>query len=230
MISTKGIVPMKVLTVVAVLSLTLLAVPALAQQKPPATPPPAAQKPVTPPPAAQPQPPAPFPEGAKIAYVSLQQVAGDSRDGKAARTQMEALQAKKVKELDDKRKQIEAMQTLLQSPTLAEDKRLGLSKDVDRGNTELQRMQQDAQAEVTELETELMNQFQRKLAPLAQQLAKEKGLQMILIANPQTMYWAEPGLDLSVELTRRLDAMAPGTTAKPPVPDSRVPPPPASPK
>jgi outer membrane protein len=213
---------MKAFTVVAALSFALLTVPVFAQQtqqkppqKPPATTPAApTQKPAAPAPAPQ-TPPKPFPEGAKIAYFNPQYVVANSKDGKAGSTQLKALQDKKVKELQDKQKQLETDQNLMSSPTLADDKRAGLQKEVDRLQVEIQRMQQDAQAELNELNNELQGQFQRRLAPIVQQIAAEKGLHVVLLADPQTIYWADEGLDLSAEIARRMDA---ASTTKPPEP------------
>jgi Skp family chaperone for outer membrane proteins len=218
---------MKAFTVIAALSLALITVPALAQQKPPATLPtqPAPQKPTVPP-ATPPQPPKPFPEGAKIAFCSLQVISQNSKVGQVAAAQLKALNDKKVKELDDKRKQIEASTTLIQSPSLAEDKRAALQRDIDRGNTDLQRMQQDAQAEWQELNNELQKTFMGKVNPIIEQIAAEKGLQVLFLREESGLLWGDPALDLSAEITKRLDAT--NTAPKAPVPDSPAPPPPAT--
>jgi outer membrane protein len=221
-LSTKGTVPMKAFTVVAALSFALLTVPALAQQKPPQKPPatpPAApvQKPAAPAPApAQALPPRPFPEGAKIAYFNPQAVVNDSKEGKAGTAQLKALQEQKVKEIQDKQKQVETDNTLINSPAMADDKRAALQKEIDRLGVDIQRMQQDAQQELQEKQTELQNLFQRRLYPIVEQIATEKNLQMILIADPQTIYWVDRGLDLSAEITRRMDATS---TTKTPLPE-----------
>jgi Skp family chaperone for outer membrane proteins len=219
---------MKAFTVVAALSFALMTVPALAQQKPPVKPPatppmqqPAPQKPTMPPATPQ-QPPKPFPEGAKIAYCSLQEISQNSKVGQAAAAQLKALNDRKVKELDDKRKQIEANTTLIQSPSLAEDKRAALQREIDRGNTDMQRMQQDAQAEWQELNNELQKTFMGKVNPIVQQIAVEKGLQVLFLREESGLLWGDPALDLSAEITRRLDA------TKAPIPDSPVAPPPAT--
>jgi Skp family chaperone for outer membrane proteins len=225
---------MKAFTVVSALSFALLTVPAIAQQKPPVQKPPATspaqpalQKPAPPkpiaPPAAQSQPARPFPEGAKIAFFSLNDVAQGSKAGQAAAAQIKALQEKKVKEIDDKQKQIATNQTLLQSPTLAEDRRAALSKEIDRANLDLQRLQQDAQQEMTDLQNELQRSFAVRVNPIVQQLATEKGLQLLFSREESGLYWSDSGLDLSAEITRRLDAAAP----KPPAPDVPAPQPPA---
>lgn len=201
---------MKAFTVVAALSFALLTVPAFAQQKPPVKPPatpPAqpAQKPAAPAPAPA-AAPKPFPEGAKIAYFSPQAIVNDSKDGKAGSAQLKTLQEQKVKEIQDKQKQLETDQNLISSPTLADDKRGALQKEIDRLQVEIQRMQQDAQQELQEKQNELQQQFNRRLGPIVQQVATEKGLHLILIADPQVIYWADTGLDLSAEITRRMDA------------------------
>lgn len=223
---------MKVLTVVAALSFALITVPALAQQKPPVKPPatpptqaPATQKPATPP-ATPAQPPRPFPEGAKIAFCSLQLISQNSKVGQAAAAQLKSLNDKKVKEIDDKNKQIEASKVLIQSPSLADDKRAALQRDIDRGTTDLQRMQQDAQAEWQELNNELQKTFMEKVNPIIQQLAAEKGLQVLFLREESGVLWGDPALDLSAEITKRLDAG--GTPPKAPAPDAPAPLPPAA--
>ncbi len=213
---------MKAFTVVAALTFALLTVPAFAQtkptQKPPATPTvPAAptQKPAAPAPAAQ-TPPRPFPEGAEIAYFNPQKVVNDSKEGKAGSAELKALQEKKVKDIQDKQKQLETDQNLVNSPTVADDKRAGLQKEIDRLNVEIQRMQQDAQGELQDKQNELQQQFQRRMFPIVQQIATEKGLHLVLLADPQTIYWADTGLDISDEVTRRMDA---SSTTKSPSPE-----------
>jgi Skp family chaperone for outer membrane proteins len=88
-------------------------------------------------------------------------------------------------------------------------------------------MQQDAQAEWQELNNELQKTFMGKVNPIVQQIAAEKGLQVLFLREESGLLWGDPALDLSAEITRRLDA---ANTAPPkaPVPDSPVPPPPAT--
>ena len=219
---------MRRFTVAVVFSVALGAVPtmALAQTKPPTTPPPATQKPPTPPPAAQPpaaprQPPAaaapqprPFPEGAKIAFINIPRIAAESVEGKASTGRVNALREKKVAELSAKNKQVEtAQQKLASGGLLSDEARAATQKEIDKLNVEIQRMQQDAEAEMTDLQQQLQLDFQRKLSPVIQQIAVEKGLHMLL-STDAGLVWAEPGLDLTLEIIKRFDAATAG--AKPP--------------
>lgn len=220
---------MRRFTVAVVLSLALGAIPtiALAQAKPPTTPPPATQKPPTPPPAAQPPaaaaPPAaqpapqskPFPEGAKIAFINIPRIAAESIEGKTSTSRVNTLRERKLAELTAKNKQVEtAQQKLSSGGLLSDDARAATQKEIDKLNVEIQRMQQDAEAEMQDLQQQLQLDFQRKLSPVIQQIAVEKGLHM-LISTDAGLVWAEPGLDLTSEIIKRFDAAAAG--AKPPV-------------
>ena len=232
---------MRRFTVAVVLSLALGSVPtfALAQAKPtpppaPATqkptppPAPATQKPTTPPapatqkpatlvPQAPSQPPRPFPEGAKIGYMNIPRIAAESAEGKASTTRVNALREKKLAELNGKNKQLEtAQQKLSSGGLLSEEARATTTKEVERLTVEIQRLQQDAEAEMTELQQQLQLEFQRKLSPVIQQVAVEKGLLILLSQTDAGMVWADPGLDLTSDIIKRFDAAAAG--AKPPTP------------
>ena len=219
---------MRRFTVAVVLSLALGAVPtfALAQVKPttpppaatqkppttpPATPPAATQKPATPP-AAPPAPPRPYPEGAKIAFVNIPRIATESAEGKASTARVKALQEKKLAELTVKNKQVETAQAKLNSGgLLSEEARAATQKEIDKLQVEIQRLQQDADAELQDLQQQLQLDFQRKLTPVIQQIAAEKGLHMIL--PDSGLVWADLGLDLTVEIIKRFDAATAGVKA-----------------
>ena len=170
----------------------------------PATP--AGQTPAQP--AAQPTPPRPFPEGAKIAYVQLPLVAQNSTEGRAASTKIEELQKKKQAELQDKNKQLQtAQQKLASSGTVLNDAARGqLEKEINRMQRDITSAQQDAQAEVQELTQDLQEQFRQKLIPIIEAIGKERGLLVIFSAGDAGMIWADPGLDLTQEVIKRLDA------------------------
>ena len=206
---------MKGLLFVASLAVGLSAAPAFAQAKPAQAAPkpaPATQQPAAPaaqPPAAPaPQPPAPFPQGARIAFFNIQRVANESSEGKASTAKVQALMQKKQNEIAEKGKALQANQQKLQtsSGVMSESARTQLEKEIERQQVEAQRLQQDAQAEVNELQQELQGEFQKRLFPIVQQVAQEKGLQMLLSQVDAGIVWADPGLDLTDEIVKKLDA------------------------
>ncbi len=205
---------MKGLAMAGTLVLVLSAAPVFAQAAGQATPPAQTtqQKPAQPTPAPPPivQPPAPFPAGAKIGVVNLQAIASNSVEGKAASGRVQALIQKKQTEGAERSKALQAnQQKLSQGGSLMnEAARAALEKEIEKQNVDGQRFQQDAQAEINELQQELQGEFQKKLFPILQALAQEKGLHMLLSVQDAGVIWAEPGIDLTAEAIKKLDGAA----------------------
>ena len=202
--------------------LALSAAPVFAQTQTPAQPKPAqptpapTQAPQTPPPPAQ--PPAPFPQGAKVAFFNPQVVFQSSADGRAAVTRVNALIQKKQTENADKAKLLQGNQQKLQTSgsVMNEGARVQLEKEIEKQTKDAERFQQDAQAEINELQQEVQNDFVKKLSPIIEQIATEKGLHIVFNAVESGIAWASPGLDLTSEVVKKLDAVAkPAATPKP---------------
>jgi outer membrane protein len=178
--------------------------PAPTGQAAPAAPAPApAQAAPVPPPQ-----PVPFPAGAKVGFVNLQAIAQLSADGKAAAAKVNALAQKKQTEAADKAKLLQTNQQKLETSggVMSETARAQLQKDIERQTVEGQRFEQDAQGELNELQQQLQQEFQGKLMPVLEALSKEKGLQVLFSAGDSGVIWAEPGIDLTLEAVKRLDA------------------------
>jgi outer membrane protein len=152
--------------------------------------------------------------------VNLQQIAGLSAEGRASSARVQALVLKKQNEAAAKTKQLQDNQTKLQQSgsLLSEAARAQLEKDIERQNVEGQRFQQDAQAEINELQQQLQSEFQRKLGPVLESLAKDKGLHALFSAADAGLIWADPGLDLTAEAIKKLDAATVGASTAPAAP------------
>jgi Skp family chaperone for outer membrane proteins len=182
-----------------------------AKPAPPAVPPKPAPPAVAPAQPAPPlPPPAPFPQGAKVAYVNLQAVAQLSVEGKAANAKVQELTKKKQAEIAEKTKALQASQQKLQTggSVMNDQARAALEKEIDRQTRELERLQQDAQADLNELQQELQAEFQKKMFPVLQQLSIEKGLHLLLNVPSETVIWGADGLDLTLEAVKKMDAGA----------------------
>jgi outer membrane protein len=211
-------IPMRVLksSMFAAVVIAALAAPSFAQTTPPAgapkpQTPPAAQPPATTPPAAPkpaPAPPVPFPQDSKIAFVDLNGVAQGSVAGKDASKKLNDFQSKKVAELSDKNKQLTALTTKRDSGAgvLNDPARAQLDKDIDKLQRDIQFAQTNAQAEFQDLQNELQGDFQKKLVPVIEELAKEKGLYAVFTVADSGAAFVHAGLDLTSELIKRLDA------------------------
>jgi len=211
----RSVVMLRSALLVVLLAVVLSAGPAFAQA--------AAQQPAAQPQtqaAPAPQPPAAFPQGAKIGLVNLQQIAALSVDGKASTAKVQALITKKQTEAGAKAKQLQENQNKLQqSGALMNDAaRAALEKEIERQQVEQQRFEQDAQAEVTELQTQLQGTFQERLFPILNQMVVEKGLHVLFSAADAGIIAADPGIDLTLEAIKRFDAATASPAAKPAAP------------
>jgi outer membrane protein len=188
--------------------------PAQTPQTPPkpAQPAPVAGQPGQPPaPTAAPaQPPAPFPQGAKVAYINPPLIFQQSTEGKAAVGRVQAVVQKKQTEGAAKAKQLQDNQAKLQSSgsVMNEAARTQLEKEIERQQREGERFQQDAQAEINEIQQEVNNEFMKKVQPIIDQIAVEKGLHFVFNAPEAGLAWAAPGLDISGDVIKKLDSMA----------------------
>jgi Skp family chaperone for outer membrane proteins len=202
----------------AAVLMAALAAPSFAQTAPPAgapkpqTPPaapPAAQAPAAPkatPPA--PVAPVPFPQDSKVAFIDVNGVAQGSAAGKDASKKLNDFQTKKVAELSDKNKQLTTLTTKRDSGAgvLNDPARAQLDKDIDKLQRDIQFAQTNAQAEFQDLQNELQGEFQKRLGPVIEELAKEKGLYAVFSITDSGAAYVHAGLDLTAEVIKRLDA------------------------
>jgi outer membrane protein len=186
---------MKRLTVAAMFSVLVLGAPAFAQV------------------AAPPSPPL------RMAFVDLQRIAAESTEGKAASAKVQALTQKKSAELSDKTKALQANEQKIQQggAVLSADARAQAQKEIDRLTVEIDRFQQDANAEVQELQQQLQGDFQEKLRPVLDGVVKELGVGLLFSAGDAGAIFIDPSLDITGEVIKRFDAAKPAT-AKPAAP------------
>jgi outer membrane protein len=205
-----------------------------AQGQKPALPPPATQKPAAPAPgpataqsAPAPLPPRPpFQAGLKYAYINVQEIAATSNEGKGFNAKVQALQEQKVKEIQDRNKALVAAQEKLEkgASVMNETARVQLQADIERQQRDIQRLTEDAQQEITALTQQLQGEFERRLTPVVDRVAKEKGVHFIFSAQESGLVWADPTMDLTQDVIKAFDAQV---TAKPaasaPAPSPSVP-------
>ena len=130
----------------------------------------------------------------------------DSVSGKLATRILEELRNKKVSEIAIQNKALQALTSKRDSGVLSGTALTQASKDIDKLQREIQFTQQGAQAEVQQLQTELMTDFEKRVTPLVAEIAKEKGLHAVFAAETGMALYVHPGLDISSDVIKRLDA------------------------
>jgi Skp family chaperone for outer membrane proteins len=203
------------LTLALTMSALLLAGAAMAQTAPPAQAqnPPQTQAPPPAAPAATQKPAPAFPPNAMFAFVSLQYVVSESRYGKAGSEELKKFSETKTAQLAALEKEIESSKTKLSSQRslMSVEAQKNLETQIVNMQRKLQFEQESAQAEVQRLNADLLDRFQAKVLPIIEAIRKERNLLVVFAQQDDPGGLAviafDPGLDLSAEVVKRLDAV-----------------------
>jgi Skp family chaperone for outer membrane proteins len=174
------------------------------------------QTPPLPMPTAQPaavQPASPLPTGAKIAFVNLQVVFSESELGKAGQARWKMFNDKLFAGLSARDKEIQGLTDKIKTQqSVAGDAVLAAwNQDLSRLQREAQFARQEAQIQSDQLQQEVLSEFSKKVQPVIDALRVEKGLHAIVgvqgDGSGMTLLSSDPGMDLSAELIKRLNAL-----------------------
>jgi outer membrane protein len=116
------------------------------------------------------------------------------------------------KELDTLRNQLE-----VQGAKLTDEARIELEEQIESKDTGLQRFQQDTQKDIENRRLKMTNYLARRMQPVIEKLAKEKGLSAVLIFNSSRDAYVDPSLNLTEEIVKAYNqAYGSGTKAAAP--------------
>lgn len=148
-----------------------------------------------------------FPDGARIAFINIQLIAQESAIGKAASEQINKLRGVRLADLDSKAKALKTLHDKQASSTgvLTKAAAEKLQQEIDRAEMEVQYSKQTAERELTNLTDELMADFSSKVRPVVEGIRAERQLWAVFLMN-ENLVAMMPGLDVSAEVIRRLDA------------------------
>ncbi len=149
----------------------------------------------------------PFPPDARYAYVDLARIAAESAEGRAANQQVQQLSEQRVQAIQGRQQELQASQLKLQqnASVMSPEAQLALQQEINRIGLEVERMSQDAEAELAQLQQTLQLAFQNRLIPAINQVATSKGLRFIFNAGEGGLIWADPALDISADVVQELD-------------------------
>ena len=177
-------------------------------------------------------PPQPQQAPLRMAFLDLQRIAAESAEGKVASGKVQELTKKKTAELAEKTKSLQTNQEKLKQggAVLNEAARAQTQREIDRLTVEIDRFQEDANAEVQGLQQELQGEFQEKLRPVVDALVKELAIGLLFSAGDAGAIYVDPSLDITGEVIKRFDSGKYSTAAKPAAPPAAKPAPPATAK
>ncbi|HEX4346395.1 MAG TPA: OmpH family outer membrane protein [Vicinamibacterales bacterium] len=144
--------------------------------------------------------------GVRIACFSPQQAFSQSEIGKAAIARATALQTEMGRAIDEKNRALQAQEQALNQngAVLSDSARAQQTDAIQKLRTDVQRMTEDAQAQLTGVQRDAENAFLVKLKPALTTIALAKGLELILDEDEGQAAWFEPSLDITPEVVRQI--------------------------
>jgi Skp family chaperone for outer membrane proteins len=155
---------------------------------------------------------------AKIAWLGLEQAIFSCEEGKREFGEVQKFVEKKNSELENMKKELDTLRNQLsvQGAKLTDEARADLEEQIDVKDTSLQRFQQDTQKEIDSRRVRVTNYVGRRMLPVLEKIAKEKGLSAILYVSPSRDAWIDPGLLITEEVVKAYNQAYPGGGAKSP--------------
>jgi outer membrane protein len=139
------------------------------------------------------------PETKKIALVDLQRVLMETSQGKTAKADLEKAVAKSTAKLErkasDLQKQYEDLKA--KASLLSEAELYTRQQDLMTAEQELQQLYMEAQEDLAKKEGLLMEKIYKNASTVVTQMAKDEGLQIVLVRSELTVLYANPQLDIT---------------------------------
>ncbi len=158
----------------------------------------------------------------KIVVVDFERAVVGCSEGKQAQAKFNAKLEEKQKEVEKRQKDLEDIQKRLQTQdkVLSDTVKAGLQRDLERGQTESTRIQEDAQKDLDSLRQELLRPIAERASAALNSLAVEQGYTAVIDVSNQAnnVLWFNPNNDITAELIKRLDAATPQSAATAPAP------------
>ena len=210
----------KILIVSVLMLLSAVVVAQNPAAPPQAAPPaPAAAPRQTPPPAASSPGAGTAAAGSKVAVIDFQRAVTENQDGKKAQDEFLKEISKRQTDFDKKQKSLDEMQNKLktQEKVLSDPVKADLTRQIDQTTTEMNRMNEDAQKELGEIQQRLFRPIAERASKVLNAYAQETGYSVVFDVSSQanSIIYVQDVADITTEIIRRVDAEAGKTAAKP---------------
>jgi outer membrane protein len=143
------------------------------------------------------------PSVGKVAMVDMQRVLNETKAGKKARKSLEQSSSAKQKKFDKRRAELEAEVAKLRS--LKGQQLQAAQEKLQQESMELQSMLMALEQELSQQHNKMLEQMYRNSADIVGKLAKDKGLDLVLVRDQMTVIFAKETLDITTEVVKLYD-------------------------
>jgi outer membrane protein len=173
-----------------------------------------------------------YAQPSKIATIQVQAALAQTKEGKNSLQALEGKFSTRRSALEKKQSDIAALQNQMRagSATMSAEAKERLAKDFDTKTKELNRENEDYQADVQQDEGQIVQVLGQKMMAILQKYAQENKIAVVVDVSAQgPVLWADPALDITPEIIKRYDEAYPATEAAKPAPARSSAPAPAPP-
>ncbi|MEM7159274.1 MAG: OmpH family outer membrane protein [Myxococcota bacterium] len=147
------------------------------------------------------------PKVKKIAMVDMQRVLNETKAGKAARTKLEKSSKTKQAKFDKKRAALEAEAAKLGS--LSGQQLAEAQEKLQRESIELQNFLMAMEQDLGDQHNKLLEKMYANSQVIVAEMAKEQGMDLVLVRDPMTVIFAKDGFDITVQVIKAYDKKHP---------------------
>ena len=145
--------------------------------------------------------------------MDLNRVVSLTTEGRATSAKIQEFRNKKALELQDRNRELETLQDKLASQLINEAAKTQLQRQFDRARVDFQRLSQDADAAIQEIQDQAERAFFSRLFPVVGRIAREKSLWAVFTAESPIL-WHDQKIDISEEVAKRLEALPAAAQSK----------------
>jgi outer membrane protein len=147
-------------------------------------------------------------ESPKIGYVDLHRALNNVDEGKAAKKRLKKEFQTKQQKLNAKQKEVKKLKEELQSQSMALSKQAKMKKQrtLRKKMAELQQMYMGLQRDLSKKEAKETKDIFDKMRRIVQEIAEEKGYDLVLEKRKSSVLYAKKKMDLTDELIERYDS------------------------
>jgi outer membrane protein len=155
---------------------------------------------------------------AKIAWINLDQVLLTSNEGTKVFDEIQTFVEAKSTEMEVMRKELDRLKSnlSLRRDKITDEARAEEEDVIEAKDVALQRFQQDTQKEINTRRDKATSALGKKLVPVIEKVAKEKGLNAVQVLSPSRDAWIDSSLIITEEVIKAFNQANP--TAKAPAP------------
>lgn len=148
-----------------------------------------------------------FAQNVKIGYVDLQRALSEVKEGQKAKSRLKKDFEQKQKKLTDKQKEVKKLKQSLESGAamMTDDAKRKKAIELQQQMAELQQLYMEMQRDLAQKETKATQKIFKKMEPILNKIAEERGYDLILEKTESSVLFAKESMDLTDELIKRYD-------------------------